>query len=173
MFYSQYEPEVDLYPGIGTRPVIVLSGSKTDADLVMKGLKKLEDAKISYEYHILSAHRNVRDLGPLIKEIMEAGQTYVIQCYAGKLAALFGAVEAEILQNRDGKRIEPYVFAIPVEGDNPIDTTAAILSHTQLPKDVAVHGFGPGLHGALNANFATIRVVQNAYRMIQAARAGR
>ena len=48
--------------------VAVIAGSKSDEAIVQKAIKVLEEHKISYDYQVLSAHRNPDELDKYIRQ---------------------------------------------------------------------------------------------------------
>ncbi len=129
------------------KDVLVIVGSESDRSQIQYGLDLLDEKKISYDFKIFSAHRNLK---ALIEFLDENENNYsVVITGAGLSAALPGVVAS---------LVKKPVIGIPlVSGD--LSGVDALLSMLQLPKDVPCATMGIGKQGVLNAVHLTERIL--------------
>jgi 5-(carboxyamino)imidazole ribonucleotide mutase len=115
--------------------VAVISGSASDAAVTDKVKKVLEESNVSYEAHIISAHRDPDKLDTYIK----TSDAKIFIAIAGLSAALPGVIAS---------KTDKPVIGVPVSGKlNGLD---ALLAIAQMPKGVPVAcvGVDNGENGA-------------------------
>ena len=79
--------------------VVILAGSKTDADFIGKFEKKLWERKIHFHKHYYSAHRNTLEVVRILEHynnMKSYGRKIVFVTVAGKSNALSGVVGANV-----------------------------------------------------------------------------
>jgi 5-(carboxyamino)imidazole ribonucleotide mutase len=118
--------------------IAIISGSKSDQEIVDKILRKLGDVSASYEHKILSAHRNPKELDAYI----EKSDARVYIGVAGLSAALPGYIAS---------RTKRPVIGVPVS--SKLSGLDALLSMVQMPPGVPVAcvGIDSGENAALLA----------------------
>lgn len=125
--------------------VVVLMGSDSDWSIVKDCCDVLKDFKITFEAHILSAHRSPDDLVTYVHQCIETGCKIFI-CAAGKAAHLAGTVAAHTSQP---------VIGIPLSSSmNGLDS---LLSTVQMPSGVPV--CTTTIDGATNAAILAIQIL--------------
>jgi 5-(carboxyamino)imidazole ribonucleotide mutase len=123
--------------------ISVISGSKSDQEIVDKILRKLEEMGASYEHKIISAHRNPQELERHIRE----SQVRVFIGVAGLSAALPGFIAS---------RTSRPVIGVPVSAKlNGLD---ALLSIAQMPPGVPVACVG--IDNGENAALLALRILE-------------
>ena len=120
--------------------VAILLGSKTDKPLIEPSLVYYDYFDIDVEVHVMSAHRNPKDVAKFASEARDNGYNILVGS-AGMSAHLAGALKAP--------SILP-VIGIPLPGPfkNGMDS---LLSTVQMPKGVPVATMAVGKAGAINA----------------------
>jgi len=106
--------------------VLIVLGSKTDAEVGKKAQAILKEFGISHEMIVSSAHRTPEDLQKLVK----GSDAKVFIAIAGLSAALPGTIAAHTTRP---------VIGVPVSGKVNLDS---ILSITQMPPGVPVAAVG-------------------------------
>jgi 5-(carboxyamino)imidazole ribonucleotide mutase len=123
--------------------ISVISGSKSDQEIVEKVLRKLEEMEASYDHKIISAHRNPQELERHIQE----SQARVFIGVAGLSAALPGFIAS---------RTSRPVIGVPVSAKlNGLD---ALLSIAQMPPGVPVACVG--IDNGENAALLALRILE-------------
>ena len=125
--------------------VTIIVGSESDRDQISSLFDLLDNYKISYEFKVISAHRNLEDLIKFTKE----NKTRVYITAAGLSAALPGVVASLVK--------EP-VIGIPLVS-GPLAGMDALMSILQLPKGIPCATMGIGKQGVLNAGHFTARIL--------------
>ncbi len=130
------------------KKVLVVLGSKSDADDMEGCLKLLDKFGIGYDYQISSAHRNPERTRE-ISENASVNGIKVIIAAAGMAAALPGVVASHT---------ELPVIGVPMKGSalNGVDALYAIV---QMPAGVPVASMAIGSHGAKNAAVFAARII--------------
>lgn len=122
--------------------VSIICGSASDDAIAGKARKVLDDQKISYDYQVISAHRDPDKLDDYVK----TSDAKVFIAIAGLSAALPGVIAS--------KTKKP-VIGVPVSGTlNGLD---ALLSIVQMPKGVPVACVG--VDNGDNAAHLAIRIL--------------
>jgi len=123
--------------------IAVISGSKSDQAIADKVLRRLEEKGASYEYKILSAHRNPSELEKYISET----DARVFIAIAGLSAALPGVIAS--------KTARP-VIGVPVSAK--LGGLDALLSIVQMPPGVPVACVG--IDNGDNAALLALRILE-------------
>ena len=122
--------------------VAVIAGSASDEVVIRKATAVLDEAGISYDEQILSAHRNPDQLA----EYVRSCGARVFICIAGLSAALPGVVAS--MTDRP-------VIGVPVSGT--LGGLDALLSIVQMPRGVPVACVG--IDNGSNAAHLAIRIL--------------
>jgi 5-(carboxyamino)imidazole ribonucleotide mutase len=125
------------------KDVIILSGSTSDNHIVEKVTKVFDEANVSYEAIVASAHREPDKLKQVIEETKD---TKVYICIAGLSAALPGVVASHTKQP---------VIGVPVS--SALGGLDALLSIAQMPKGVPVACVG--IDNGANAAHLALRIL--------------
>ncbi len=120
------------------KKVAVIMGSDSDWPVVQGACRQLDEFKIPYEAHILSAHRTPAAAAEFAKSARANGFGVLI-CAAGMAAHLAGAFA--------GNTTLP-VIGIPMNG-GAMDGLDALLSTVQMPSGIPVATMA--INGAKNA----------------------
>lgn len=124
--------------------VAIICGSASDAAIADKAKKVLDEHKISWDYQIISAHRDPDRLDAYVK----ASTCRVFIAIAGLSAALPGVIAS---------KTDKPVIGVPVSGTlNGLDS---LLSIVQMPKGVPVACVG--VDNGDNAAWLAIRILKN------------
>jgi 5-(carboxyamino)imidazole ribonucleotide mutase len=128
--------------------VAILMGSETDLAVMETTFAVLRQLNISFEAHILSAHRTPQTMSAYVEEAEYRGCAVFIAA-AGLAAHLAGAVAAHTIRP---------VIGVPMEagGLNGLD---ALLSTVQMPGGVPVACVAIGKAGAQNAAFLAAQIL--------------
>jgi 5-(carboxyamino)imidazole ribonucleotide mutase len=122
--------------------VAVISGSTSDSAIADRVKKILDGQKISYDYQVISAHRDPDKLDAYVK----ASTCKVYIAIAGLSAALPGVIAS---------KTDKPVIGVPVSGTlNGLD---ALLAIAQMPKGVPVACVG--VDNGENAAWLAIRIL--------------
>jgi 5-(carboxyamino)imidazole ribonucleotide mutase len=123
--------------------VAIICGSASDAAIADKAKKVLNEHKISWDYQVISAHRDPDTLDAYIK----TSKCKVYIAIAGLSAALPGVIAS---------KTDKPVIGVPVSGTfNGLD---ALLSIVQMPKGVPVACVG--VDNGDNAAWLAIRILK-------------
>jgi 5-(carboxyamino)imidazole ribonucleotide mutase len=123
--------------------VAVISGSTSDSAIADRVKKILDGQKISYDYQVISAHRDPDKLDAYIKT--STCKVYI--AIAGLSAALPGVIAS---------KTDKPVIGVPVSGTlNGLD---ALLAIAQMPKGVPVDCVG--VDNGENAAWLAIRILK-------------
>ena len=122
------------------KAVAVLMGSDSDKPVMKKCTEMLDFFQISHEDHILSAHRQPKELDAFAGAAEERGIRVII-AGAGMAAALPGALAA--------RTIIP-VIGVPLEA-SPLAGKDSLYSIVQMPPGIPVATVAIGAAGAINA----------------------
>ncbi|MCY4013614.1 MAG: 5-(carboxyamino)imidazole ribonucleotide mutase [Gammaproteobacteria bacterium] len=118
----------------------IVAGSKNDEGFLEPAFAVLRDFSITFEFKVLSAHRNTERLFEYIEDADARGVSIYLAA-AGFSAALPGVVAAKTLRP---------VLGIPVPV-GPLQGMDALLSIVQLPSGIPLAGMPLGNHGPKNA----------------------
>ena len=122
--------------------IAILIGSESDKHIAERTSKVLDDAGMDYEIHVLSAHRNPKEL----EDYMQRTDARVFIAIAGLSAALPGVVAS---------RTRKPVIGVPVS--SKLGGLDALLSIVQMPKGVPVACVG--IDNGENAAYLALRIV--------------
>ena len=122
--------------------VAVIAGSASDEVVIRKATAVLDEAGISYDEQILSAHRNPDELAAYVRSC----GARVFICIAGLSAALPGMVAS---------MTDKPVIGVPVSGT--LGGLDALLSIVQMPRGVPVACVG--IDNGSNAAHLAIRIL--------------
>jgi 5-(carboxyamino)imidazole ribonucleotide mutase len=131
------------------KKVLIISGSKSDEIFVKQAIVLFEEWEINYEYVVLSAHRNLKELINFIDNLPK-DQYCAIIAVAGLSAALPGVVAS--LTNLP-------VIGVPIDV-GPLNGVDALLSMVQMPSGVPVATMGIGNTGVKNAAYFVKRLIE-------------
>lgn len=123
--------------------IAVISGSKSDQEIVDKILRRLDEKGASYEHKILSAHRNPKELEQYINDC----NARVFIGVAGLSAALPGYIAS---------RTARPVIGVPVSAK--LGGLDALLSIVQMPPGVPVACVG--IDSGENAALLALRILE-------------
>lgn len=130
--------------------VIIIYGSANDKEFMKPAHTYLEDQGVTYEEHVISAHRNLTELIQFLRDLNESGQKAVILAVAGLAAALPGVVAVET---------ELPCVGVPVPG-GPLNGIDALLAMCQVPGGVPVGTVGLHSKAPLNAAMYAHRILK-------------
>ena len=123
--------------------VAIICGSASDSAIADKAKKVLDDQKISWDYQVISAHRDPDKLEAYLK----TSEAKVFIGIAGLSAALPGVIAS---------KTDRPVIGVPVSGVlNGLD---ALLSIVQMPKGVPVACVG--VDNGDNAAWLAVRILK-------------
>ena len=128
------------------KKVAVIMGSKSDLRIVSKPIAKLKEFGVSYEAHVMSAHRTPTQAAEFASTARDNGFGVVIAA-AGKAAHLAGVLA--------GHTTLP-VIGIPVKSST-FDGLDALLATVQMPSGVPVATVA--VDGAENAALLAIQML--------------
>ncbi|WP_319539373.1 5-(carboxyamino)imidazole ribonucleotide mutase [uncultured Methanospirillum sp.] len=123
--------------------VSIICGSASDEEVAEKVWTVLKEKGISYDYQVISAHRNPDRLD----EYVTGSDANVFICIAGLSAALPGVVAS---------KTEKPVIGVPVSG-KLMGGLDALLSIVQMPKGVPVACVG--VDNGQNAAHLAVRIL--------------
>ena len=123
--------------------IAVISGSKSDQEIVDKILRRLEERGASYEHKVLSAHRNPKELEQYIAQ----SDARVFIGVAGLSAALPGVIAS---------RTTRPVTGVPVSAK--LGGMDSLLSIVQMPPGVPVACVG--IDNGENAALLALRMLE-------------
>ena len=128
--------------------VAILLGSKSDLVTIEYSKDYYDYFGIEYEVHIISAHRNPKELHKFSSEARENGFSILVGA-AGMAAHLAGAIKANSTLP---------VIGIPLEG-GIMGGLDSLLSTLQMPKGVPVATMSVGKAGAINAAILSAEIL--------------
>ncbi len=126
--------------------ILIIAGSESDRERVEKAFTTLDEAGVSYDFVVSSAHRNAEETAEIAKGAKDRGYKVIIAA-AGLSAALPGAVAA---------LTDLPVVGLPLEV-GPLRGVDALYSIAQLPPGCPVGTVGIG--NAKNAALLALRIV--------------
>ena len=130
--------------------VVMIYGSANDQDFMKPGRDYLEEQKVAYSEHVLSAHRNLPELMDFLAELDKSDEKIVILAIAGLSAALPGVVAV---------KTKFPVVGVPVPC-GPLNGIDALLSISQLPGGVPCTTVGLHSKAGLNACMFAHRILK-------------
>ncbi len=132
-----------------SKKVLLISGSQSDEIFVKTAIDFFEEWKMSYDYKVFSAHRNLKELSKFIEKL-PSNEYSVIIAVAGLSAALPGVIAS--LTNLP-------VIGVPRDV-GPLNGIDALLSMVQMPSGVPVATMGIGSSGMKNAAYFAKRLIE-------------
>ncbi len=126
----------------------ILMGSESDRATMRKTADVLDELGISYEIHVMSAHRTPAKVAEFASGAAGRGLKVII-AGAGLAAHLAGAVAANTILP---------VIGVPMAA-GPLNGLDALLSTVQMPKGIPVATVAIGSHGARNAAYLAAQVI--------------
>jgi 5-(carboxyamino)imidazole ribonucleotide mutase len=123
--------------------VAIISGSTSDAHIVEKVVKVLEEHGVRYEHQVISAHRDPDKLDAYIKK----SNARIFIAVAGMSAGLPGVIAS---------KTDKPVIGVPVSGK--LGGFDALLSIAQMPKGVPVACVA--VDGGENAALLAVRILK-------------
>jgi 5-(carboxyamino)imidazole ribonucleotide mutase len=139
--------------------VAVIIGSKTDEEYIKPALELLDKLQISYDFSIISAHRNPDKVRDYALTIGEKGIEVIIAA-AGAAAHLPG-----VLASWNTNSIPIIGVPLPTSELKGIDSLYSIV---QMPSGVPVACVGIGSSGAKNAALLAAQILGLKYNNIRA-----
>jgi 5-(carboxyamino)imidazole ribonucleotide mutase len=128
--------------------VAIIAGSGSDLPLISNTVDILKEFNLSYEVHVVSAHRTSEYLRQCVRKLESSGAKVFITA-AGLSAALPGVVASETILP---------VIGIPVDGKN-LASFDSLFSIVQMPKGVPVAAVAVGKAGAVNAALLAAQII--------------
>ncbi|MFZ2074666.1 MAG: 5-(carboxyamino)imidazole ribonucleotide mutase [Methanoregula sp.] len=123
--------------------VSIICGSASDAAIADKAKKVLDEHKVSWDYQVISAHRDPDKLDAYVRT--SSCRVYI--AIAGLSAALPGVIAS---------KTEKPVIGVPVSGT--LSGLDSLLSIAQMPKGVPVACVG--VDNGENAAYLAIRILK-------------
>lgn len=130
-----------------SQQVLIVVGSESDKPKIEPAFKILDDAKVGYQFHVSSAHRQPEATGALFKSAREKGFRVVI-AGAGLSAALPGFAAS---------MTDLPVIGLPF-AVGPLNGVDALYSTVQVPPGVPVACVG--IDNAKNAAHLALRILK-------------
>ena len=127
----------------------VFCGSASDVPVVSKCLDMLEKLQVSYDFHVLSAHRTPQHVKEKVAQLEAAGARVFIAA-AGLAAHLAGAIAATTTRP---------VIGIPLGGNTLSEGVDALYSTVQMPPGMPVATVAVGSPGATNAGLLAAQIL--------------
>lgn len=130
--------------------VVMIYGSANDQGFMKPGRDYMDEQKLAYSEHVLSAHRNLSELMDFLAELDKSDEKIVILAIAGLSAALPGVVTV---------KTKFPVVGVPVPC-GPLNGIDALLSISQLPGGVPCGTVGLHSKAGLNACMFAHRILK-------------
>ena len=151
---TQFETQTQTAPQQLTEPdpdgplVGIIMGSQSDMELMQKAGKVLEEAEVTFELHVMSAHRHPDKVAEYCRTARQRGLRVII-AGAGLSAALPGVAAAHT---------DLPVIGVPLSSSlSAAGGLDAILSVVQMPPGVPVASVG--LDNSRNAAHLAVRII--------------
>ena len=128
--------------------VSIIVGSSSDEEIAAHTKKYLDYFGVSYDFQILSAHRNAKALSDYLREA-EARGVRVFIAQAGMAAHLPGAIAAQTTCP---------VIGVPLS-NSALNGLDALLSEVQMPSGIPVATMAIGKAGAINAAVLAVEIL--------------
>ncbi|MFH1775965.1 MAG: 5-(carboxyamino)imidazole ribonucleotide mutase [Candidatus Omnitrophota bacterium] len=135
--------------------VAIVMGSESDLAVIEPAFQILDEFKIGYAIHIISAHRCPEKLAVFTKQAKKRGVKVIIAA-AGGAAALPGVIAAHTILP---------VIGIPVE-TKALKGIDSLLSIVQMPSGVPVGCMALGKSGAKNAALFALEILALADKIL-------
>jgi 5-(carboxyamino)imidazole ribonucleotide mutase len=134
--------------------ISIIMGSDSDLPVIQEAVKVLEEFGVSYEIHVISAHRNPDGLSTYVKDITKQGLKVFI-AGAGGAAHLPGVIA--------GLTFLP-VIGIPIHTKS-LEGLDSLLSIVQMPAGVPVATVA--IDGAKNAGLLAVQILALSDKTLQ------
>jgi 5-(carboxyamino)imidazole ribonucleotide mutase len=131
------------------KDILFIIGSESDRQTVEPAIDLIKQKKLSFELHVYSAHRNLKELLAFLDK--EEKNFRIIIAAAGLSAALPGIVAS---------KVSCPVIGIPLTA-GPLSGIDALLSILQLPHGIPVATMGLGRQGVLNSVHLAERIINS------------
>jgi phosphoribosylaminoimidazole carboxylase PurE protein len=128
--------------------VLILIGSASDQDVMLKGAKLLEEFDVSYQMEVSSAHRNPDKTKRLAQEAEKKGIKVII-AGAGMAAHLPGVIASHTTLP---------VIGVPLSASSLMGLDS-LLSMVQMPSGIPVATMAVGDAGAKNAAVLAVQIL--------------
>ena len=138
-----------------TPKAAIIMGSDSDYNTVKPALKILKKFGVSFEVHVMSAHRTPDDAAEFAKNAEASGIDIIIAA-AGKAAHLPGVLAAFTILP---------VIGLPIKSST-LDGLDSLLSIVQMPKGIPVATVA--LDGADNAGILAVQILAGKYEALKA-----
>ena len=135
--------------------VAILLGSKTDLPLIEPSMPYYEHFGIEAEVHVMSAHRNPKNVAKFASEARDNGYSILVGS-AGMSAHLAGVTAS--------------LTTLPVLGvptESKLKGLDSLLSTVQMPSGIPVGTLAIGKAGAINAALLAVSILSVRYKKIQ------
>ena len=126
--------------------VAIIMGSESDREVMEAAARELDERKISYELHVMSAHRDPDQVAQFAKQAQARGFKVVI-AGAGKAAALPGVIASHT---------NLPVIGVPIKTSD-LGGLDSLLSIVQMPPGVPVACVA--INGARNAAILAAKIL--------------
>jgi phosphoribosylaminoimidazole carboxylase PurE protein len=126
--------------------VAIIMGSESDREVMEAAARELDERKISYELHVMSAHRDPDKVAQFAKQAQARGFKVVI-AGAGKAAALPGVIASHT---------NLPVIGVPIKTSD-LGGLDSLLSIVQMPPGVPVACVA--INGARNAAILAAKIL--------------
>ena len=136
--------------------VCIITGSKNDETLMQPAFDLLKQFEVTYEYLVISAHRNPEKLRTVALSLQDKGVEIVIAA-AGAAAHLPGVVAA-------WTTIPVIGVPLPTSDLKGVDSLYSIV---QMPAGVPVACVGVGTSGVKNAALLAVQILSLKYDKIR------
>jgi len=133
---------------MSTPKVLIMIGSATDQETMLKGAKLLEDFDIPHRIEVSSAHRNPEKVRRLALEAEKEGIKVII-AGAGMAAHLPGVIASHTTLP---------VIGVPLSASSLLGLDS-LLSMVQMPSGIPVATMAIGEAGAKNAAILAIQIL--------------
>jgi 5-(carboxyamino)imidazole ribonucleotide mutase len=131
------------------KPVVaILMGSKSDMPVMERACKALDGLGVPYSVHVMSAHRNPKQVRQFASTAVRRGLKVII-AGAGMAAHLAGVVASETTLP---------VIGVPLAG-SALDGVDALYSTVQMPSGIPVATMAIGEAGAHNAGILAVEIL--------------
>ncbi len=129
------------------KDVAIIMGSISDLSTMQNTIDTLEELKVGYEVHVISAHR-------MPQEMINFGKT---AAYKGNKVIIAGAGGAAHLPGMLAATTDLPVIGVPVQS-KALNGMDSLLSIVQMPGGVPVATMAIGKAGAINAALMATRI---------------
>jgi phosphoribosylaminoimidazole carboxylase PurE protein len=128
--------------------VLILLGSKSDAEVMEEAARVLSEFGVSYSMTVTSAHRSPDRTRKIVGRAEQDGCSVII-AGAGSAAHLAGCAAAETLLP---------VIGVPLS-NSPFQGIDSLLSTVQMPAGIPVATMAVGAAGARNAGYLAVQIL--------------